>query len=195
LTAATIGFGIVGKKECGIRKSARWLPCSGISRGGGAASVIRWPPWLAPRLGELGRRRRGVGDPLAAVARALEQAHVCARAEAAPRPREDDRVHCRVAARDVHRVAHLVLHRARPRVELLGPVQPHGGDAVLDLVLDRFVGHVRLLAQRFYARRGRERERPGDERVAGSCRDLQPVRKATARGQAARRRSSASSSN
>ena len=84
-----------------------------------------------------------VGRLVAAAAgeRVAAGRQVGAGAEAAPGAGDDDDPHVVVGVDPVERVDHLVHHRARERVELLGPVEGDRGDALVDLVDDLRVLH------------------------------------------------------
>src|SRR3954468_981123 len=59
---------------------------------------------------------------------------------------EDHRTHVVVAIGAVQRIEQLRQHLSSEGVELVGPVQGDGEDAVLGLVLDLLVGHGSLLS-------------------------------------------------
>jgi hypothetical protein len=58
---------------------------------------------------------------------------VLAGAEAAPRAGDQQRPHRSIGAHARQRVAQLDVHRRGERVELVGPVERDGGDALADI--------------------------------------------------------------
>ncbi len=74
----------------------------------------------------------------------LQRIHVRAGAEGAARPRQHDDADIVVGGRGRHGVADLALHRRRPRIHAVRPVESDGRHAILDAVENILIAHRAL---------------------------------------------------